>query len=705
MADPTTPTTPGALTPDQVALADQLAQSYSVVNNNASTMDTVMNKLGSTMNQLNDALAANQISLNDLSSLTNQQINEVTLITTGFIKAREAFTGFANVDTRGLSTFSDQLKDIKDALFSGGTAASAAARSLENLAKSMFGDAAASNIMNEARKKGQQISTALLESLEKEGAGVIMHADNMLRLQNAYIQMSASTGRLDDLWKKAGPDLENLNVALAQQTQMLGDTIQATGLNGKQVEEYFGQLGQIPGAMEQIVATSGKAGSGTSMLTATIQAATGMGRKYEDVMTDLKTAFKDYGLVGEDALRFSVRMGDVSTRLKAPIEDVTNALRGSADAFKMFATGQDGASKSAESLAKTLNTYGKALESTGLSASASVEIAGQLSSQVAKLSLGQQAFISQQTGGAGGLMGAAQETLKLQNDPGAVVRDAMDTLKKQFGTIMTVKDAAQSEAAASQWVKQTAMLQTLLGPLAKDQATANRLLEAMKNQGEGNPAALADALKPTGVQDAEDKGLKLQQQSYSAVSKMRGDVERLRYLADQGSGKIVQGAMTASSMLGNATPTAAQTAVHTGLQESMLAARAKGAETNYEIAQGNKGTPTDLIGVHAAETLTGAAQSLGELPTTVKSVLDTLKMGLESPSQQVGNAARASVAAQPPGASAHPANTTTPQGPGANINGQQHINITGKFTIDCPNCGRPTDVSDQAKINPQQFGR
>jgi hypothetical protein len=761
---PTTPTTP--LTQQQVDMANQYAEAYSAIGANAGTASTVLTNLGGVLGKLDDALARQQISLNNLSTLNDQQIQDLTLITSGFIKARESFVGFANVDTSGLSTFSDQMKDLREALFSGGTAASEAAKAIEQHAKALFGDARARDIISEGMKKGQAMSESLLSAIEKEGAGVMTHADNMLRLQNAYVQMAATTGNLGDVWSVAGKDLQNINDVLGQQTELIGDSIEATGLSGKQVEDYYSQLGQIPGALEASVAASGKAGSSTSMLTAAIQVATGTGRKYTDVMTDLKVAFKDYGLVGEDALKFSTRMSDVSTRLKAPIEDVTNALRGSADAFKMFATGQKSAEESVESLSGVMNKYGKALESTGLSASQSIDVVSQLTSQVSRMTLGQQAFISQQSGGPGGLMGAARQQLKT---PGEQVEDAMSTLKKQFGQIMTVKDAAQSEAAASQWVKQTAMLQQLLGPLAKDQQSANRLLEAMKNRGEKNPGAIAKALAPTSVQDAEDRGQKLQEGQFSEMSKSRAHLERLRYLADQGSIRMFQTGMTARAPI-SAAPTEAQTTMRAGLQQSMQQATLRGGAQTHEMrtALQTGSVAPEAAGVHAAEVLQRTASTIAGFPTSMKSVFDTIKGVLSSPdadsvkssedmleslkadrlgmakqlegnpkaqaqamaeataaqrmsemvraaagqgskSTQVGDAARANAAAAarlPGETAANQPGTSTHQGPGAQQTGApQTINIVGKFSIDCPHCGRPSDVSPQARITPQQFNQ
>ena len=735
MTDPTDPTTAdptviAATTDsinDQTTAMDDLKKSTDAQNLSYTALNTTSDQVQIGMNGIELAAKNAGLRLGDLSSISKQQTEQFGLLSSSFVNARVAFEGFAGVDYSGLSTFTEQIKDIKTALDN--VPAEKAAQSLK-----MFGDAlvkqgVSQTQLNAAMAKGKEAVIDLANNMA-------VHADNMLRAQTAYVQMAGRTGELGDAWTDAGKNLMNMDDILEKQQEMLKNSREATGLSAQATEKWYNQLGLIPGALKEEVATGSKAGETTSMLTAVIQTATGSGRDMSDVMKDLSTAFRDYGLVGEKALLFSVRMSDVSTRLKAPIEDVTNSLRGSADAFKMFATGQENAASSAESLAETLNTYGKALESTGLSATAAVEVAGNLSNQVSKLSTGQLAFISQRTGGAGGLQGAAQETLKLQTDPGAVVRDAMKTLQEQFGRIVTVQEAATSESAASQNIKQTTMLQQLLGPLAKDQATANRLLEAMKNTNEGQPGAIADALKPTGVQDAAEKGADLQAKSYGVLTESRNILEEIRDIGDRGAASMA-GKVTAGSI--DQQLSLSQGAAKGGLQDMMNAARGRGS-----VSQG--------AGADTAADIHRTLLSIKDIPAALRTTYDTLKGAIskgdtdtsqkqeEMLAQQIavqkqlsdqlkGNPAEqakalssansmqalldsatgvkgstedtirgaqnvSAAARNVPGTGAAPANV-----PGAG-NGTNDINIKGHFTIDCPHCGRPSNVSDQAKIYP-----
>lgn len=748
MADPTTPSTPV----DPAAITkglDQIADAQSRLTTAQQDSESVANLVSKALNGLENAATKAGVSLNDLGALSQQQTEAFALFAAGAVKARTAFEGFAGVDYSGLSTFTEQINDIKAALFSGGTAASGMGDMIEGLSKKLLGMGATQGQINDAKSRG---AAAVLDL----ASNTLAYADNMNRLQTATIQMAGKTGELGDIYKAAGTDLRNMSDILEKQQTMLDKTRQATGLSAAATEKWYNQLGLIPGALKETVVMGKEAGDNTSMLTAVIQTATAAGRDQADVMKDLKTAFQDFGIVGENALRFSVRMHDISTRLKAPIEDVTNSLRGSADAFKMFATGQENASKSAESLANTLNVYGKALESTGLSATAATEVAGNLSNQVAKLTTGQLAFISQQRGGPGGLMGAAQETLKLQSDPGAVVADAMKTLQQQFGRIVTVQEAATSEAAASQNIKQTTMLQQLLGPLAKDQPTANRLLEAMKNT-QGRPEDFAKALSPTGVKDAAAQGMDIQKKTFGVTSDIRNMVEQIRDVAARGSSGVMDRVTAAGT---NKDVTTFEGILKAGFAESMKAAQLAGGPQVKATALGLAvGTVKPTGGADAAANIHGAMNFMKEIPlalmepfkilkeafsngdteavknqedmlrqmiasqkevakqtmgnpaahakamdaiNSAQIVLDaaqgTIRNGPQSPAQRVGNAAHAGAnRADAPGA----ANTfpgPASHAPGAAGATASNMRIEGKITIDCPHCGRPHDASHQIGV-------
>lgn len=744
----TDPTATAQAINDTAQATDNLTTATTAQTQAYHDLNTVTDVVQTGMNNIEQAATNAGVSLTSLTNLSEQQTEKFAIVSTAAVNARKAFEGFAGVDYSGLTTFTDQIKVLKEALEN--TPLSKVAEGARMMADALIGAGVSSTQVNAALAKGKDAVLDLANNM-------LVHADNMARAQTASVQMAARTGELGDIMEKAGPHLQDMNVYLEKQQQMLKLTRDATGLTAAQTEKWYNQLGLIPGALKENIALGDKSGATTSMLTATIQAATGAGMSQAETMENLNKAFQDYGIQGEKALLFSIRMSDVSTKLGAPIDDVSRALRGSADAFKMFATGQEDASKSAESLANTLNKYGKALESTGLSATAAVEVASGLSNQVAKLTTGQLAFVSQRSGGAGGLLGAAQETLKLQTDPGAVVKDAMNTLQQQFGKIVTLKDAVASgsQADAAQWQKQTLMLQNLLGPLAKDQATANRLQEAMKAQAEGNPKAIAAALSEHPIQDAAQKGADMQAKTYGVTTKIMNLVEQIRDIGDWGASGI------AGKLTAGATPTGQALSLFEGklksaFSQNMEAAKIAGGIQVQDTAQQLKTGLQSTGGADAAADIHGAMVSLKDIPASLRASVDALagafssgnkdeakqqqdmlkefiegrrqmakqlegnpkeqaKVGSEikaaqavldaagiiksSPSgQRVGTAAQHAVAysggvgaaaAHAAGTGAAPANV-----PGANPN---TLHIVGKFSMDCPFCGKAHDVSPHFK--------
>ena len=274
-------------------------------------------------------------------------------------------------------------------------------------------------------------------SLPRNVQNIISAADGGLRLQNTFITLSAKTGNLGKVFSEAGDNLENINSILDKQVQMMNATQIATGLSASEVERYYAALGTVPGGLNAMVNVQTKAGSSMNMLTAAIKFATGSGRDFDSVVTDLKNAFQDYGLTGESALKFSARMGEVSNNLGIDLESVQRHLTSTADAFKMFASGVENSSKLTQGLISLTNEYSQALKGTGLSGNAAIEVSKGLIESMAGLQAGQKAFLSAQTGGPGGLMGVFQIEKMLMTNPMEVFNKMRSQMRSQMGSIVS----------------------------------------------------------------------------------------------------------------------------------------------------------------------------------------------------------------------------------------------------------------------------
>ncbi len=508
----TIPTTTAPVSAEDQRLLNDYTDAWTRLGQSEGTVASITSTVGDVFSQLSSKVSSYARNLSNLTELNAAQTEKLGALIAGTIRYREAFTSLVGVDTSNLTTFNEQLEDIKRALFSGGTAASDAMASINRLATALHGHKIGSDLMREAAAKG---TVAVVDLARNMLAG----ADNALRLQNSIVQLSANTGTLDDVLGATGEGFKNINSLTEQYQQSLTATEKATHLSAAQVEAWYGALGNVPGALTSVVKGGADMNSNVSTLTATIQYATGSGRKMADVVDDMKTAFRDYGIVGEPALQFTARMGELSNKFHIELDDVRNALRSTADNFKMFGNEAEGA-------AKMMNQYLGALESTGLSGRASVEVIQGMTDGVKNLNIAQKAFLSAQTGGPGGLMGAFQiEKLLRDGKIDQVFDKVRQTMTRQFGNIVTLDEATKSPQAAAQLTKQMMILrQGPLGHFAKDDQSAMRILQAFTTKG-----SVKD-LSKTIVQEkiAGGKDLEVAQSSLTELTKIREGIDAMR---------------------------------------------------------------------------------------------------------------------------------------------------------------------------------
>jgi hypothetical protein len=142
---------------------------------------------------------------------------------------------------------------------------------------------------------------------------------------------------------------------------------------------------------------------------------------------------------------------------------------------------------------------------------------------------GRQAFISSATGGPGGLAGAFQMELAMQEGRmDEVLSKTMTAMQQQFGSqVLTLKDAAENPALAGEFYKQVQYLTQVAG-VAKDDREAYRILEAMQS-------GVTDMLTPAGEEDgtkallsATERGTAEQQRTTSILTSMYQGFERAK---------------------------------------------------------------------------------------------------------------------------------------------------------------------------------
>lgn len=323
---------------------------------------------------------------------------------------------------------------------------------------------------------------------------MLTKVDDMRRLENGIISTAASAGNLGDVFRLAGKDMSNMPAIIEAQGRSMIDTQKATGLARDQVQSLYASIASIPGGLEKVESVGVK---GMSSLTAAIKLADGMGRNATEVIQMMGSAYDTYGLRGEDALKFTAAIGKAAEqnniqfdKMKSVVASVSSSLRGYAD------TGES-ASRMAQGSVEIINQYVGALHKTGMTAEDAAGLIGNMTSTVANLNIAQKAFLSAQTGGPGGLMGAFQiEKLLDAGKIEEVFAKVQQQLKQQIGPIVSLEEAGTSEAAARQMQRQMMMLQSgPLGQLVKSDKDARRVLEAMRTGGDVTKAIGPDTLK------------------------------------------------------------------------------------------------------------------------------------------------------------------------------------------------------------------
>lgn len=632
MAEPTDPpqtpdftgTAEGA---DQAAASlDRLASSSDAAKSSLGAMETVSDGMRVVFGTLNDQVKAFGFSMENMGSLTEQQTAQFGLLATAVVGARKAFDGLG--ETRGFSTFTDQFKDLQQVI-QNSPMFSTAEGQVKALSDALVKMGAPVQAVAEAAKGG-------MKAIASYGQAFLTSADSALRLQNIYIQLAAKTGALGNVYKKAGEDLGDLNSLLSAQNKAVSEAATATGISAKDVENFYVTLGQVPKALESTITNADGMSGSMSMLTATIKLAHGTGRDYNEVVKDLHESFTQYGMVGEQALTFTQRFSEISNNFGVELSEVRRELMSTAGAFKNMTDAGDGAAKMSEAVSGLMNDYVGALKNTGMTGTHAMETVRGLTEGMSRLSVAQKAFLSAQSGGAGGLMGAFQiEKMLKEGKIDEVFDKVRGTMQKQFGKIVTLEEASKSPQAASQLEKQMLLLQKgPLGSMVKSDQDAYRLLDAFRAKQEGRAPADKGigGLDSGGLKNAINAGTEFEKKSYSVLTEMNKHLEALQRAATTSNLNIAQKTGTAGTgaraFLG--ADTEAQNKMRAGLTGTMAYAGQKSGETTQDYNAVMQGTAplVDRSGEAAVDAMKNIQGWFSRIPDSLASVRDGLKQAV-----------------------------------------------------------------------------
>jgi len=444
------------------------------------------------------------------------------------INARVAFEGLGGVDPGNINTFSGQLRQLEESLSGTPLAASLAKNSITSMLDGMK-DKIAPDIFKNLKSSSHGVVLKFITDMAQK-------ADNMTRLQASLIAVSAATGNLSNIYEKAGAGLNNINAVLVRHEDAMHATVAATGAAPKEVEKYYMALGHVPGALESIVSSGTAAGGNMNMLTAVMKMAAGNGRAVEAVTKDMGDAWKSFAMKGEVALTFVNRFSELANNLGVEFDDMKAALSGAAGAFKDIGDAGKHQEGIVDGLTNMMNKYIFSLKEAGMTGKHAADVAAGVADGFTKMTVGQRAFLSAQTGGPGGLLGGLQiQKMLRDNDIPGMQKKMMEAMQKQLGPIITMDEALKGgQAGAAKFERQTQMM--MKGPLAsgmgiKTEMDAAKMLEAMKAMQEGKaPKELGKG--PDTLQAAINKGTDIEKQTYSEVTKTNVRLDALNRSTD-----------------------------------------------------------------------------------------------------------------------------------------------------------------------------
>lgn len=630
MADPVDPNTP--TDPNIQPLDPAVTQSYEDFNATAdrsrqsmSALENIFVSASSSLKFLAEGFVIAGGKLENIGVLTSQDATKFGALTTAALGAKEAFNSFANVDTSRLSTFATQIGDIQNMLEKSPAygLAKKAFEETANAAKNlmMSGDAAKKSLgagmLASAIKTFEEAKNKILESSK----AMLVGADNALKLQNAFIQLAAQAGDTATLFQGisntidgVGDDLSNLNNITAKYQDVMYNAMQATGIENEEVmASYMATIVKMPGGFKELMGSMEVAGRSTNILTAAVQYATGAGRNQNEVFEDMRKAISQYGVSVQDALKFTANITAVSETLHAQIDDVRSALMGSADAFKFFAMGEDGAKKMTQGMTESLNQYVASLSNVGVPVQNALEMFKNYTSQVKDMNQAQQAFVSGMSGGPGGLMGGFQmDAMIKRGDFAGLQKKVEETIKKMTGPIVSFEDAQKSQTAAAQYTRQIQILQQgPLGKMARSREEAESLLESMR------VGKVAEKVKDPTTTLAEniEKGAKIEQLSYTELKEININTKRMRGQSDLANLTTIQRTFAARTGAAGGVDNQGR-AVNLSNQEALRATQERGMAPP-------EGTPTERA-------LKELGITIRNLPMSIQSDITSLQESISS---------------------------------------------------------------------------
>ncbi len=371
----------------------------------------------------------------------------------------------------------------------------------------------------------------IISKLSSVAQGVLLHAEANKKAEIGLVALHAKAGDLNKEFERQTSGIQSLNNLTNEFANQMEAISISTGTTTAETSGYAKTLLAIPGAYSKIISET-PVGS-INLLQAAMTVASGTTQDFGDVFGIISQQFKNFGQVGKEPLELMSRMYSVSQNLGLPFEYLNTQIKNTSEQFKYFGDNTNAS-------LRILSGFAPALKASGVGPAGISEIVGNLTNAVGSLDIAQKAFLSAQTGGPGGLQGGYQIDLLLQQGKmDEVFKKMEDSLKKQFGKIVTLEEASRSPEAAGQLTKQVAFLKEgPFGKIAQTDAQAFKILEAFK------AGAAPKVEEPTVGQDAfsnvMNQGSALQERHNNLLTIASNHLDRFGSAIDDVSGSVLR---------------------------------------------------------------------------------------------------------------------------------------------------------------------
>ncbi len=388
---------------------------------------------------------------------------------------------------------------------------------------------AAGQALSSAFSQDQNIGK-LVAGLKNIVGGNIAALEANNQMANA---MLANAAKIGNITFKPGENIGDayleFNKSIAQTEKLLLGLHDSTGVQTEQLSELYTQMSRMPNIFEktgEATTALGKninvSGQDMNALEAITKVAAGTFQELGVVTDKVRDMRGKYNMSTESSLQLISMESVSSQKLGIDLETTASVMEGMIEKVGMLSNNVEASDRVFENMASRLNQVGISGKQAG-------SIIKTFTDQVGGLEIAQRAFLSQQSGGPGGLMGAFQITKMISEGKlDEVAKMAEASLKKQMGgRIVSMEEASRSEQAATQYTKQLKLLQGgAFGSLAHDENSAIKLLESFGKSNQTNTKVFDDVKTGTdALNDTIQRGHGLQQVTNTNLSHLNTTME------------------------------------------------------------------------------------------------------------------------------------------------------------------------------------